>query len=127
MFGFLKRKKDVQKSHDKYDELIEYTGISKREFMMTTEIEKMEKMKEKMEATTNAQIKKFSKMNTDELNSLYADIKETKNSFVNNVNMWSRTGLFAEKMDIVVHGYERLRDALREEIDKRKTSERKTQ
>ena len=114
MFDKFKKKNRVLEP-DKYAEKIPYVGITKREFMMTTDIQELEK---NIEKNVNEQIKKSMKMNKDELKSMYDEVMDTKHSFVDNANTWSRTGLFAKKMDLVVHGYEKLRDELQNEIKK---------
>lgn len=109
-----------KKPRDKYDELIPYLGISKREYMMAATEYEIKILRKKIENSINEHIKKSHRLNNDELDSMYDDVVETKLSFVKNANVWSRAGTFAERADIAVHGYEGLRDDLMEEKNKRK-------
>jgi len=109
-----------RKPRDKYDELIPYTGISQREYVMSATEYEIKILRKEIKNSINEHIKKSHKMSNDELDSMYDDVIKTKLSFVKSKNRWSRSGSFAERMDIVVHEYERLRDALMEEKNKRK-------
>lgn len=113
--GFLDKFKKQNKilEPDKYAELIPYIEINKREFMMTTDLEKLKK---DIEKNISKHIKKFKKMNQNEQKSMYDDVLDTKHNFVNNSNVWSRAGMFSDKMDIVVHAYEQLRDEIKKEM-----------
>lgn len=101
---------------DKSAKEITYLGVSKHEFINITDLKELEK---KVEKSVTSQIKKAQKMNLKDLKTMYDDVLDTKHSFVENANVWSRTGSFAEKMDIADHGYKRLRDELQKEIKKR--------
>ncbi len=62
-------------------------------------------------------------MNYDDLVSLCENVKNTKNEVRASENVWSRYGKFGEKAEFVYSEYDRLINALKEEIEKKKRSE----
>jgi len=107
---------------DKYDEKIPYVEITKRRFIMTTKDDEISKMRKDIDENIDQQISELSKKDTNDLTSLYEDVKYTKNSFRENENLWSRTGKFDEKAGIVYSGFKKLQEAAKEEIERRKAN-----
>jgi len=107
---------------DKYDEKMAYVGITERRFMMTTKDNEINKMRNDVEKNIDQQVSKLTKMSSDELNALYEDVKQTKNSFRGNENRYSRTGQFDKKAEIVYFGLKRLQESAKNEIEKRNKS-----
>jgi hypothetical protein len=104
----------------KYDELIPYLGITKREYIMSPTEYEIKILRKRIDNSINEHIKKSRKLSNKELDSMYNDVMKAKDDFVKNENVWSRFGTFAERAEIAIHGYERLRDALMEEKNYRK-------
>jgi len=97
-----------------------YLEISVREYSMSTKAEDIEKMKKEAKKKIDFHIKNSKKKNYDDLVSLRGDVQNTKNELRANENLWSRWGKFGEKAEFVYSEYDRLIDALKEEIEKKK-------
>ena len=106
---------------DKYAEKMTYVGISLRDITHTLTIEKLQK---EVDKNIDPYINKLSTQTIDELESLYEDVKHSKNTFRESIkkNVWADFSVYGEKTDIIYHGFKRLQDCTKEEIEKRKNS-----